>query len=112
MTAAHTTADSILSALRPYNLQEVGPGRYRSDSPLRPGSNSKAFSLMVKPDGEHGGWYDHVSNEGGSLYQLAAHLGIAPTAKASTASSKRAYQGLADYAREHGTTPDVFTAAR
>lgn len=113
MTALHTTADLILSALRPYNLQEVGAGRYRSDSPLRPGSNSLAFSVMVKPDGEHGAWYDHVSSEGGSLYELASLLNIttAPTPQPS-ASSKRAYDGLEDYAREHGASAAVFEAAR
>ena len=70
-----TTAEAVLSALRPYKLKDLGGGRYRCNSPFRPDSNSHAFSLTIS-DGEHGGWLDHVSGESGSLYDLAESLGV------------------------------------
>lgn len=95
-----STAQAILSALSGYDLKQEGQGRYRCNSPLRPGSNSHAFTLTIEGD-EHGAWKDHVSDESGSLYELARRLNI-ETGRASVASTKRAYQGIDDYAAAHG----------
>ena len=109
-----TTADQVLAALHAHHLADEGGGKYRCDSPLRPGSNSHAFCLKI--DGpEHGTWYDQVSGEKGSLYELAAQLGIAtPTAASAaattTSTTKRGYAGLSDYAQAHGIPAAVYAA--
>lgn len=102
-----STSDQVLSALHAYGLADEGGGKYRADSPLRPGSNSHAFSLKI--DGpEHGTWHDHVTGESGSLYELAEKLGIATPKAAQLASTKRGYTGLADYAQAHGVTAAAY----
>lgn len=100
------TAANVLAALQGQNIKKEGEGRYRLNSPLRPGSNSHAFTLMIT-DEEHGAWKDHASGteESGSLYDLAKRLGI-EIPRASVASTKRAYTGLKDYAEAHGLTAD------
>lgn len=108
---SQTTGAAVLAVLRDYDLKAEHSGAYRANSPFRPGSNSHALSLVIKPDGEHGAWHDHVSGESGSLYDLASRLNI-PIGKAEAASSsKRAYSGIADYAAEHGITAEVLAAA-
>jgi hypothetical protein len=84
-----TTADAVLSALQRFNIKEVGEGKYRSASPYRTGSDSDAFSLTIT-EGEHGTWFDHVSQSGGSLYSLAKHLGIALPSVSPSTDTKRA----------------------
>lgn len=110
---SRSTADNILAALQHYHLTDEGNGKYRCDSPLRPGSNSLAFCLKI--DGpEHGTWFDQVNGEKGSLYELATLLSIPLPSQTKTAappSSKRVYSGLADYAQEHGVTAGVYAAA-
>ena len=102
-----TTADTILAALQQYNLVDEGGGKWRCDSPLRPGSNSHAFCLKI--DGpEHGTWMDQVSGEAGSLYELAGKLGL-PTPGAAPAATKRGYSGLDDYAQAHGVPGTAYT---
>ncbi|MDX2137956.1 MAG: AAA family ATPase [Chloroflexota bacterium] len=104
-----TTADKVLKALEAYNLTQEGDNRYRCNSPLRAGSDSESFSVII--DGaEHGAYKDHVSGDSGSLYQLAEKLGIA-IERQQVATSKRAYQGIADYARAHGMDPKELAAA-
>lgn len=93
------TAERVLAALQSYSLQSEGDGKYRCNSPLRPGSNSHAFTLTIH-DGEHGAYKDWASEEQGSLYDLAKRLNI-PLPE-SVASTKRKYEGLSDYARAHG----------
>jgi hypothetical protein len=106
-----TTAETVLAALHRFTLRAEGNGRYRCNSPLRPGSNSHGFTLKIDPDGEHGTWHDHVSGESGSLYQLATLLGIElPQTKPDT-HQKRTYHNLDEYAAEHGVPSDVFRAA-
>jgi len=104
-----TTADRVLADLRAdYSLQSKGNGKYRANSPLRPGSNSHALALTIK-DGEYGTWFDHVAGDGGSLYKLADHMGIDHPKGESTASaptSKIAYADLAAYAQAHGATEE------
>lgn len=53
------------------------------DSPLRAGSDSFAFSLLIRGP-EHGCFSDFVSGEKGSLYELAARLGIETPRRDST----------------------------
>lgn len=48
-----TTAEKVLAALEAYGLKKEGQNRYRCNSPLRPGSNSHAFTVTID-DGEHG----------------------------------------------------------
>jgi len=101
------TARKVIDALQAYDLkEEVSGKRYRSNSPLRPGSNSQAFTLTLDDD-EHGAYYDHVSKDAGSLYDLAKHLAIA-LPDVQIPDSKRAYAGLEDYARSHGVAGEVL----
>ena len=104
-----TTADAVLSALQRFNIKEVGEGKYRSASPYRNGSDSDAFSLTI--DGpEHGKWFDHVENKGGSLYTLAQHLDIALPTVAPSIDTKTAttHEG---YAESHGVTLEALRMA-
>lgn len=108
-----STAERVLAALASYDLKpEHEAGKYRCNSPLRPGSNSHAFTLIIH-DGEHGAYMDHVSEDSGTLYELAAHLGIDLPAspRQSIASTKRVYSGLGDYAQAHGVGVEIFKAA-
>src|SRR5258708_24328712 len=106
-----TIAEQVLAALASYKLKQEKPYHYRCNSPLRPGSDSHGFVLILDPDGEHGAYFDHAHEEDhGSLYELAEKLGI-PTPWASlqslrqpVASTKRVYSGLVDYAQAHGHT--------
>ncbi len=105
------TAQKVLAALETYDLKPEGDGKYRSNSPLRPGSNSRGFTLTIDDD-EHGAYFDHVSQDTGSLYELARALGVEIAAPgAPVVSTKRAYNGIDDYARAHGVTPDVLKKA-
>lgn len=111
-----TTADLVLSALQHYDLKLEPNGQYRFNSPFRPGSNSYAVRLKIDDDGEHGAWIDNVTNEGGSLYQLADMLGIPRTTQPASATTsapttKRGYSGLDEYAAAHYAPADAFTAA-
>jgi hypothetical protein len=109
--AQQTTADKVLAALEAYKLKDKGHGKYRCNSPFRPGSNSHAFTLLITDD-EYGTWYDHVSGEHGSLYDLADKLGIdTPKQNGTPKPSPRTYQNLADYAASHGVDVSVFQAA-
>lgn len=94
------TAEKVLEALKPFDLKLDGKNKYRSNSPIRPGSNSHAFALTID-DGEHGAYHDHVSGDSGSLYDLAKLLHI-ETPKAAVSSTKRVYAGIKDYADAHG----------
>src|SRR5688572_3315682 len=93
-----TTASRVLAALAEFHLKQIHPNQYRCNSPLRPGSDSHGFMLIVDPDGEHGAYFDHAHEEDqGSLYDLAARLGIAaslpnaPRPRQLVESTKRVY---------------------
>ncbi len=114
-----STGDKILAYFqnRPeLNLREDGVGQYRSNNPFRPGSDSFSFTFIIDPDGEHGAYRDFNPKgqpEKGSLYDLAARLGIerSPNGKLPQPTTKRAYKDLGDYAAAHGVTAQVFEAA-
>lgn len=101
-----STADKVLDALGAYELSRVGTNDYRCNSPFRPSSNSHAFALKIEGP-EHGTFFDHVSEEGGSLYKLAEQLGIDPPAM----TTKRHYDSLDDYAAAHHVSGEVFRRA-
>lgn len=103
------TAGRVLDALAAYDLREEGPGQWRANSPLRPGSNSHGFTLRITGD-EYGTYYDHVSGDSGSLYELAEALQL-ETPRREVENSKRAYRDMADYATAHGLTSEVLEAA-
>lgn len=107
-----STADKVLDALRAYDLKPSGANQWRSNSPLRPGSNSHGFTLTVE-GGEYGAFDDKVSGDSGSLYELAERLGIETPKglRAAVANTKRAYSGIDDYAAAHGLTADEMRAA-
>lgn len=100
-----STAQRVLDALQAYNLKPEGEGRYRSNSPLRAGSDSRSFTLQIEGD-EHGAYFDHVTDEAGSLYDLAQALNVPIPASIPIENTKRDYAGLEDYARAHGVTGD------
>jgi len=104
------TAAKVLAALASYDLKQDAPNRYRLNSPFRAGSNSHGFTLTIDDD-EHGAFYDHVSHESGSLYDLARRLGIETSEASPVASTKRAYRDMADYAAAHGITEDALKKA-
>lgn len=107
---ASGTAAKVLTALEKYDLKQDADGKYRSNSPFRSGSNSHGFTMTIDDD-EHGAFFDHVSHESGSLYELAKRLGIDTGEGAPVASTKRAYTGIDDYAAAHGITADVLKSA-
>lgn len=101
------TAQKVLDHLAAFDLKPDGNGKYRANSPLRPGSNSHGFALTIQDD-EHGAYFDHVSHESGSLYDLARALNIdLPT----VANTKRVYISIEDYATSHGLTADDLIRA-
>lgn len=115
-----TTGAKVIERLQSGYKAKFMNGVWRSRSPYRADSDSLSFALKVESDGEHGAWTDHASTgitpASGSLYELAAHLGIeTPTAngqpRTPVASTKRVYAGLEDYAKAHGVEPDALRAA-
>ena len=106
-----STTDQILKALETYNLKRDGENQYRCNRPWSPGSDSMGLSITID-DPEHGAWYDHVADEGGSLYLLAERLGIEKQNASNLAiDGKVIYNDLVDYARAHGVSAEVFIAA-
>jgi len=105
-----STAEKVLGALSPYKIKADGKDTYRCNSPFRANSDSMSFVVKVEADGEHGTYFDHVEEEGGSLYQLAQKLGI-ETPKAAIQSTKRAYESPSDYALAHGITWEQLQSA-
>lgn len=103
-----STAHQVLLALASYNLKQEGQNKWRCNSPLRPGSDSHAFVITITDD-EHGAYKDFVTEEKGSLYDLAKHLGIALPSAIPAHDTKRPFAGLDDYARAHGLTGEILT---
>jgi hypothetical protein len=106
-----STADKVLEACP--QLKRQRDGSYRGASPYRPGSDSNGFTLIIH-DGEHGAWKDFArEGEQGSLYDLARHLNIETPKgdRVQVENSKTPYEDLADYAKRHYSTLEVFKAA-
>lgn len=109
-----STWDKVRSTLERYNLKHERGDMWRCNSPLRPGSDSMAFTLNIS-DGEHGVWYDHAAAENGSqqkgtLYELAKLLSIALPEHINPAEqSKRVYSSLTEYAALKGVPETAFT---
>ena len=108
-----STADKVLQALEAYDVKSTGTNKYCSNSPLRTDSDSHAFNVIIE-SAEHGAYHDHVSNDAGSLYELAKILGIDPPAggRVVVADTKRGYRDLEDYAQAHGVAGAVFAEAK
>lgn len=109
------TGEKVLAHLQAYDLKpDGGPGKWRCNSPLRPGANSHSFTLKIEADGERGVYDDHAGGQGGTLYQLADALGIDhPKAgkRQAVDNSKRAYKNLAEYAKLKGVPEQAFVNA-
>lgn len=105
-----TTREAILSYLSGFNLKEGHNGEYTCNSPLRPGSDSGAFTIRFNDD-EHGAWYDFPAGEGGSLYDLAKRLNIPLPERQKVENSRRPYETLEDYAAFKGIPASAFILA-
>lgn len=99
-------AQQVLEKLAQFDLQREPGGEYRSNSPLRSGANSHSFHLKL--DDEGGTYYDHVSEERGTLYELATLLGLRITQQGQVEDSLRAYRSLDEYAELHGVNADYL----
>lgn len=104
------TGEKILAALQPHKMKKTGQNQYRCNSPLRAGSDSHSFVVVIHEDGEHGAYEDKVSGDSGSLYTLAEKLNI-EVPRAQATETKRAYRDLADYAQAHGLDAAPYLAA-
>jgi hypothetical protein len=109
-----STKNKIIEFLQPFGLKPEGEDSYRSNRPWSLSSDSMSLTMKFA-DGEHGTFYDHVAGEGGSIYELAAKLGIKPNGRDpqpdEPPTTKRAYYGLSDYASYHGVGSEVFEEA-
>lgn len=105
------TLQNVLAALSGCNLKSQGRNEWRGNSPFRTGSDSNSFVLSASDD-EHGTYFDHVENAGGSLYQLAERLGIPLPDRAPATDTKRGYTGLRDYAESHGAPIEAYERAK
>ena len=109
-----TTGDSVLSAMQAMGIKVKRENdHYRSNSPLRPGSDSYGFVLRIDSDGEHGAYHDHVTGDNGSLYDLAKLLNVElpKIERLQVVNTRRAYRDLDEYAALKGVDKSVFVAA-
>lgn len=107
------TAQKVISELEKRGFKRQSDGKYRGSSPFRPGSDSNGFVVTIH-DGEHGTFHDHgPDGKEGSLYDLAELFNIEVPKNGSTPvqTTKRKYEGLADYAQAHGVSAEVFSEA-
>lgn len=107
-----TTGDRVVSYLESLQWVKIKlrGEELQGNNPFKSGSDSFGFRLKIEPGGEHGAWYDHSTDESGSLYDLAQRLGIELPERADIDNSKREYQGLGDYAEQHGIPGDYLMA--
>jgi putative DNA primase/helicase len=112
MIAPNSTGARVLTYLQQYDITPEGKNKWRSNSPLRPGSNSHAFTVLLHDDGEHGAYFDFVSYDKGSLYELAKLIGVDRSkSQPATSDSKCTYASLGEYAASHGIPVDVLHRA-
>lgn len=78
-----------------------GGMEYLGPSPLRDSSDSRGFHLTIDGD-EYGRWKDFVSDEKGTLYELADKLGITPPRKRVSGKQTLDIRSLADYEKSLG----------
>lgn len=115
-----TLGDLVLSAVSSQIARKEKTdgafGDYRlKGNPLRPGSNSGGFKIRIHADGMYGCYFDHgPSGEHGSLYELAAALGIRYEfpQREKAEHTHREYAGLSDYAAAHGIPDKVLIDAK
>jgi replicative DNA helicase len=107
-----STAANVIRYLETHNFKRENGNNWRGSSPWRNNSNSNGLVVTIDND-EHGTWYDHARDEGGSLYDFCERTGIEIEGQKRTevADTKRSYKDLADYAKEHGVETSVFEAA-
>jgi hypothetical protein len=104
-----TTWLKVHSYLDRFGLKTDGGDQWRCNNPWRVGADSMSFRLKIAADGEHGSYFDHASDEKGSLYELAEKLNIEPTRKLpAVEATKRAYRDLAEYAAVKGVPAQAF----
>lgn len=94
-----STSEKVLSFLQAHGLKKEGSNKYRCNNPTKTGSDSMSWTIEIH-DAEHGTYFDHIQEQGGSLYELARLLNIDVGAKVQQ--TKRKYHGMADYADAHG----------
>ncbi len=112
MITPNSTGARVLGYLQQHDIKPDGKNKWRSNSPLRPGSNSHAFTVLLHDDGEHGAYFDFVSYDKGSLYQLAELIGVdRPKSQPATSDNKCTYASLGEYAASHGIPVDVLHRA-
>lgn len=104
-----TTWLKIHAYLDSYGLKPDGNEQYRCNNPWRVGADSMSLRIKVAADGEHGTYFDHASDEKGSLYELAEKINIEPTRKLpAVEQSKRSYKSLDEYAAVKGIPVQAF----
>lgn len=69
-----TTWLMVQSTLEKHGLKRDGD-QWRCNNPWRGGSDGMSFRIKVASDGEHGTYTDFMSEEKGSLYDLAEKIG-------------------------------------
>lgn len=104
-----TTWERVQAVLLAHHLKHERGDMWRCNSPFRPNADSMSLVLNIS-DGEHGAWKDHVSDESGSLYDLAKRLNIDLPTLGEAVESKRPYKDLAEYALVKGVPVEAFTA--
>ncbi len=102
-----STAENVLQALAAYDIKKKGEYSYRCRSPFHTNDGSPSFSLLIH-DHEHGCWNDFITEEGGTLYDLAKRLGVEISRNGYKSPTKPEYINLDDYARAHGVERKVF----
>lgn len=101
-----TLEEQVKAHLAAYDLKPESGGEWRCNSPLRVGANGHSF--RVKFDADGGTFYDHNSEERGSIYDLALLLGIVPDLP--QVDTPVSYRTLDEYALAHGIPGDRLRA--
>jgi len=104
------TAGRVLAALTPYQPVNGRDGKVRFNAPWRNGSDSHGVTLDIT-DAEHGAYYDAPADAGGSLYELAARLGIDTNKPQPSATTGKTFADLAAFAEAHYAPVDAYKAA-
>lgn len=105
--------ETALEIVKQHLLSTVGTRmrteghEWRMNNPTRPGADSMGFRFNV----DTGVWHDHASGESGNAITLARALGLQLPERKPVENSKRAYNGLEDYAKQKGVPVEVFIKA-